>query len=103
MGFFDRLLGGMIGGHHGGGGRGHGGGGHGGGGGHHGGYGPYSGGPAAGAPPGTNCPNCSAGNPAGARFCQQCGTSLAPAKCASCGAELAAGAKFCAQCGKPRA
>ncbi|MDA8258404.1 MAG: zinc-ribbon domain-containing protein, partial [Betaproteobacteria bacterium] len=39
-------------------------------------------------------------NASGARFCQQCGTSLLAGKCSGCGAELSAGTKFCAQCGK---
>ena len=53
------------------------------------------------APPTVKCPSCSADNPVGAKFCSSCGTSLAPAACASCGTELAAGAKFCASCGTP--
>ena len=51
------------------------------------------------APPTEKCPNCAADNAVGAKFCSSCGTSLAPAACASCGTELAAGAKFCASCG----
>ncbi|HEV3124790.1 MAG TPA: SPFH domain-containing protein [Candidatus Dormibacteraeota bacterium] len=48
------------------------------------------------------CPNCQASNPATAKFCSACGTSLTPkpAICPSCGAELGAGAKFCPSCGK---
>ncbi|MHB1248974.1 MAG: zinc-ribbon domain-containing protein [Polaromonas sp.] len=49
---------------------------------------------------GTNCPSCGALNAAGARFCQQCGTSMSPPRCAQCGATMQAGAKFCGQCGK---
>ena len=46
------------------------------------------------------CLSCGTENPAGARFCVECGTSLAEAgRCASCGAELPAGAKFCPVCG----
>jgi predicted amidophosphoribosyltransferase len=96
MSFFDRLFG-MMGGHHGGYGRG----------GKHGGYGGYGppGGmpPEGGAPPGLICPGCGTASPVGTRFCGQCGTSFAPAKCGSCGAGMAAGVKFCPQCGKPRA
>ena len=51
------------------------------------------------APPTEKCPNCAADNAVGAKFCSSCGTSLVPAACASCGTELAAGAKFCASCG----
>lgn len=46
----------------------------------------------------TNCPGCSAPSPAGAKFCPQCGTALAP-RCPSCGAEHAPTARFCSQCG----
>ncbi|EPK3140290.1 double zinc ribbon domain-containing protein, partial [Enterobacter cloacae] len=65
-----------------------------------GGYG--SGGPPAGGwgNGGLACPNCKASNAPGARFCQQCGTSLVPSACAQCGTTLQPGAKFCAQCGK---
>ncbi|HEY3810668.1 MAG TPA: SPFH domain-containing protein [Acidimicrobiales bacterium] len=51
--------------------------------------------------PGVECPNCHAGNAAGAKFCASCGTSLAPpaAACPSCQAENAPTAKFCASCG----
>lgn len=91
MGFLERLFG-MMSGHGGYRGGGHHGGGHGGG------YGSYGG-----TPPGLACPQCGTVNPAGSRFCGQCGSSFAPAKCAACGTELAAGAKFCPGCGKPRA
>lgn len=97
MGLFDKLLRGMMGGHHGnryGGGYG---------GKHGGGYGGYSGPPpATPQPSGIACPKCGTANLDLARFCQQCGGALGPAQCASCGTALAAGAKFCAQCGKPR-
>lgn len=93
MGLFEKLLRGMTGGHHGGYG------GYGGkhGGGHRGDYGPAYPQPSA-----IGCPRCGAANPEPARFCQQCGASLASAPCAACGAQLTAAAKFCAQCGKPR-
>jgi membrane protease subunit (stomatin/prohibitin family) len=50
------------------------------------------------------CPNC--GNqvdPAG-KFCQECGTRLAPQTqpCVNCHAEIDAGAKFCPNCGTPQ-
>ncbi|MBX5321769.1 MAG: SPFH domain-containing protein [Candidatus Bathyarchaeota archaeon] len=50
------------------------------------------------------CPNCGAKNPAGVKFCGQCGSSLAPpvkVKCPKCGAENPAGMKFCGNCGSP--
>ena len=80
------------------------------GGGHHG-YGgyskhgsPYYGpsyGPTGQGPSSTNsCPKCSASNPTGARFCQQCGNPIGSKMCSNCNAQLAADAKFCNQCGK---
>ncbi len=48
------------------------------------------------------CPNCSAENPEAARFCSQCGHSLAYA-CPNCGTENPLGAKFCNNCGHPLA
>ncbi len=60
--------------------------------------------PAAAAAPQQACPKCGAANPAGAKFCVNCGNSLAPpaaAHCTQCGAEVPAGAKFCASCGAP--
>lgn len=106
MGILDRLFGGHHGGGHHGGRRQ---------GGHHDGYRdddyrqPYGGG--TGLPPSTPpagaqqvaCPACQVSNPASARFCQQCGASLAPRACTQCGVALGAGAKFCAGCGKPAA
>jgi membrane protease subunit (stomatin/prohibitin family) len=55
------------------------------------------------APPTVQCPSCQAGNPAGAKFCSECGTVLAApaAHCSNCGEELAPAAKFCASCGTP--
>jgi class 3 adenylate cyclase/tetratricopeptide (TPR) repeat protein len=44
------------------------------------------------------CPACHADNPAGNRFCGQCGAALVP-RCARCGADVAAGFKFCPHCG----
>src|SRR6476469_2638589 len=48
------------------------------------------------------CPNCAHENPAQAKFCLNCGTSLAPAtqKCSNCGTDLPAGARFCMSCGQ---
>jgi len=47
------------------------------------------------------CPNCGTANPAGAKFCNNCGTKLGAAtvKCSKCGHENPAGAKFCSNCG----
>jgi len=45
-----------------------------------------------------SCGNCHTPNPAGAKFCSSCGTSLAPPKtahCTQCGNAVAADAKFC--------
>ncbi|TAL90304.1 MAG: zinc ribbon domain-containing protein [Candidimonas sp.] len=58
--------------------------------------------PPAAVAPTIACATCGAANGSTARFCQQCGTSLAPAKCAGCGAEMAVGMKFCGKCGKER-
>ncbi len=44
------------------------------------------------------CGQCGATNPAGNRFCAQCGTSL-QGRCRSCDAVLQADARFCGQCG----
>ena len=45
-----------------------------------------------------NCGACGTENAVGAKFCSECGTTLAPT-CRSCSAPLAAGAKFCSECG----
>lgn len=45
------------------------------------------------------CPNCQHGNPAKAKFCAECGTSLI-FKCPLCNSETPLGAKFCSGCGK---
>ena len=101
MGFWEKMLGG----HHGGGRHG---GGHGGS--HdawgrdnrHGSYDDQSGHgmpPSASSSTGAPCPQCRAANAQGARFCQQCGTSLMPATCGTCRASISPGAKFCQQCG----
>ena len=46
------------------------------------------------------CPNCNASNPAGTRFCLECGTRLGE-QCQSCGAARVGEAKFCGECGTP--
>jgi len=46
------------------------------------------------------CSACNGENPAGTRFCGQCGTAAdVPWSCGSCGNENPAGTKFCGQCG----
>src|SRR6476660_1093235 len=47
-----------------------------------------------------NCPNCQTHNPEGAKFCFNCGTTLA-ITCRNCGTQLMAKAKFCFNCGTP--
>src|SRR5919201_1471569 len=44
------------------------------------------------------CSSCGAENPAGKKFCTECGKPLALA-CPSCGAEIAGTEKFCGECG----
>jgi Double zinc ribbon len=44
------------------------------------------------------CRSCQFENPAGMRFCGQCGAPLALA-CRSCGAEAAPSFRFCGRCG----
>ena len=57
--------------------------------------------------PGGECASCGATNPAGSRFCNQCGSALAsePALssrfCRQCGNQVAPGKRFCTQCGTP--
>ncbi len=46
------------------------------------------------------CSNCGTENPAGTKFCKECGTRLGLA-CAACGIALLPGAKFCGECGSP--
>lgn len=47
------------------------------------------------------CPKCGAQVNSGAKFCAECGTSMAPPtqKCVKCGASIKQGAKFCPECG----
>ncbi|TMB49725.1 MAG: zinc-ribbon domain-containing protein [Chloroflexi bacterium] len=46
------------------------------------------------------CPTCATENPAGNRFCSNCGTELS-ASCRRCGAPIPVGARFCPNCGEP--
>src|SRR5437763_16193261 len=48
------------------------------------------------------CANCGSENPAGKRFCGDCGASLAN-PCPKCGAENPHGKRFCSDCGGPLA
>lgn len=57
----------------------------------------------------SRCPRCGAAVPAGASFCQSCGTRLAPEVapaqevvlfCIHCGAQLRENARFCPRCGQ---
>jgi len=45
-----------------------------------------------------NCPRCQHDNPAGVKFCGECGARL-ESVCAACGAANPPGNKFCGQCG----
>ncbi len=49
-----------------------------------------------------SCPRCQAVNPQGARFCTNCGTSLA-GLCPNCGSAPPLRARFCHNCGQPLA
>jgi class 3 adenylate cyclase len=44
------------------------------------------------------CPSCGTSNPAGTKFCSECGTRLVLA-CTTCGAAILPGGKFCGECG----
>ena len=48
------------------------------------------------------CPGCQHENPAGQRFCGECGARLASG-CPACGAANPSGQKFCGECGAPLA
>lgn len=62
----------------------------------------------AGIAQGIVCPKCSANNPAGTKFCSNCGNALnvsqtnsAPTqKCPYCSADVPAASKFCPNCGQ---
>lgn len=49
----------------------------------------------------TPCPSCGKPNPAGTKFCGDCGGKMEVAQvpCVKCGATLREGAKFCNECG----
>jgi class 3 adenylate cyclase/tetratricopeptide (TPR) repeat protein len=47
-----------------------------------------------------HCPQCQSENPAGMKFCGQCGAKLA-AVCPKCATENPPGFKFCGECGTP--
>jgi membrane protease subunit (stomatin/prohibitin family) len=60
---------------------------------------------ASGAAQTVACPKCGTQNPAGAKFCSNCGaTQQAPGaasvECPSCHAQVQAGTKFCSSCGQ---
>jgi len=46
------------------------------------------------------CAGCNSENPAGAKFCVECGAAL-KSVCPQCGSESPPGSKFCAECGTP--
>jgi len=46
------------------------------------------------------CPVCGAANPAGQKFCGECGSPLVSG-CPACGAPIPPGQKFCGECGTP--
>jgi membrane protease subunit (stomatin/prohibitin family) len=50
------------------------------------------------------CPKCSTPNPAGTKFCSNCGApqqqAAATVECPACKAQVQAGTKFCANCGQ---
>ena len=48
------------------------------------------------------CPACGHQNPAGMKFCGECGTRLASG-CPACGFQNPPGMKFCGECGAPQA
>jgi class 3 adenylate cyclase len=50
----------------------------------------------------TSCANCGAENPAGQKFCGECGTPLA-LTCPACGSANPPGQRFCGECGTPLA
>ena len=47
----------------------------------------------------TVCSGCRTEQPGGARFCAECGSSMAGPACGSCGEALSPTAKFCNECG----
>jgi len=62
---------------------------------------PVGGSPGAGGAT-VSCAKCGTGNPPGAKFCSNCGNSLAPPKaahCTQCGTQLGPNTRFCGNCG----
>lgn len=55
--------------------------------------------PASDAEPTLACSSCGEENPAGSKFCLECGTSLGKT-CGSCGESLPPKARFCIACGE---
>lgn len=58
--------------------------------------------PAAGSAPAAAtiaCPKCQTAVPAGSKFCNSCGASMAAAACPKCNTPAPPGAKFCGNCG----
>jgi hypothetical protein len=49
------------------------------------------------------CPRCGNENPAGQRFCGDCGNELAAGICGSCGFANPPSQRFCGNCGSPLA
>lgn len=49
------------------------------------------------------CLQCQFDNPAGMKFCGECGSKLGVPPCPRCGAESPPGFKFCGECGSPLA
>ena len=49
----------------------------------------------------TACHKCQTAVPAGSKFCNNCGASMAPPACPKCNTPAPAGAKFCGNCGGP--
>ncbi|HEX5936412.1 MAG TPA: adenylate/guanylate cyclase domain-containing protein [Actinomycetota bacterium] len=49
------------------------------------------------------CPRCGNENPAGQRFCGDCGSELAAGICGACGASNPPTQRFCGECGSPLA
>ena len=47
----------------------------------------------------TNCPSCNTENPAGMKFCGECGSPLPNKNCPDCAFENPPNFKFCGQCG----
>ncbi len=46
-----------------------------------------------------NCPHCNAENPAGGKFCRQCGSALTNA-CRQCGHPIGSDDRYCVSCGQ---